>query len=142
MQDSPTDTNGVRKNHHVTRIKLSPDMALIHTTNQKVVFDIDYSALRESGAKNLDLWVEGELYPVDPMSKSHPYFKTITGLCRFVCHGESGILGYCRSLEGNRISLEQKIHDLNIQLYQLHHSNMVQYHENMRLNQIIEMLNK
>ena len=53
-------------------------MAPIHTTNQKVVFDIDYSALREYGANNLDLWVEGELYPVDPMSKSHPDFKTIT----------------------------------------------------------------
>ena len=89
-------------------------MALIHTKNQKVVSDIDCSALRESGAKNLDLWVEGELYLVDPMSNSHPDFKKITGLCRFVCHGESGLLGYCRSLEGNHISLEQKINDLNI----------------------------
>ena len=68
-----------------------------------MVFDIHYSALREYGAK--DLWVEGELYPVDPMSKSHPDFKTITGNCRFVCDGKNGLIGYCRSLEGNRISL-------------------------------------
>ena len=56
-----------------------------------MVFDIHYSALREYGAK--DLWVEGELYPVDPMSKSHLDFKTIIGLCQCVCHGKSGLLG-------------------------------------------------
>ena len=100
-------------------------MAPIHTTNQKVVFDIDYGALRESIAKNLDLWVEGELYPVEHMSKSPPNFKIITRLCQFVCHGKSVLLGYCRSLEGNLISIEQKIQDLNIWLYQLQHSNMV-----------------
>jgi hypothetical protein len=54
----------------------------------------------------------------------------------------SGLLGYYKNLEGNHISLEQKIQDLNIQLQQLHHSNMIQYHENMRLNQTIEMLNQ
>ena len=68
--------------------------------------NIDYSALRERGAKNMDLWVNGELYLVDPLSNSHPDFNTITGLCRFVCHGKSGLLGYCKNLEGNHISLE------------------------------------
>ena len=53
-------------------------MASIHKQNQKLVPNIDYSALREFGAKNLDLWAKGELYPVDPMSKSHPDFKEIT----------------------------------------------------------------
>lgn len=82
------------------------------------------------------------LYPVDPVSHSHPDFNTITRLCRFVCHGNSGLLGYCKKLEGNHISLEQKIQDLNAKLHQLHHSNMFQYHENMRLNQTIVMLNQ
>jgi hypothetical protein len=142
LQDSSIDANGVRNYHHVTRINLSQDMAPIHKQNQKLVPNIDYSALRESGAKNLDLWVKGELYPVDPVSKSHPDFKTITGLCRFVCHGNNGLLGYCKNLDGNRISLEQKIQDLSVKLNHLHHSNMVQYHEIIRLNQIIEMLNQ
>ena len=56
-------------------------MAPIHKINQKVAPNIDYSALRECGAKNMDLWVNGELYLVDPVSNSHPYFNTITGLC-------------------------------------------------------------
>jgi hypothetical protein len=80
-----------------------------------LVPNIDYSALRESGAKNLDLWVKGELYSVDPVSRSHPDFKTITGQCRFVCHGNNGLLGYCKNLDGNQISLEQKIQDLSVE---------------------------
>jgi hypothetical protein len=142
LQDSPTHTDVVRNYHHVTHINLSKDMASIQKQNQKLVPNIDYNALREVGAKNLDLWVKGELYLVDLVSNSHPDFKTITGLCQYVCHGKSGLLGYCKNLEGNCISLEQKIQDLNIQLQQLHHSNMIQYHENMRLNQTIAMLNQ
>jgi hypothetical protein len=107
-----------------------------------LVPNIDCNALREVRAKNLDLWVKGELYPVHPMSNSHPDFKTITRLCRYVCHGKSGLLGYCKNLEGNHISLEQKIQDLNIQLQQLHRSNMIQYHENMRLNKKIAILSQ
>ena len=117
-------------------------MAPIHKKNQKVTPNIDYSALRERGAKNLDLWVNGELYPVDPVSNSHPDFNTITGLCRFVCLGKSGLLGYCKNLEGNRISLEQKIQDLSVKLHHLNQSYMVVYCENMRLNQTITVLNQ
>ena len=97
-------------------INLSKDMDPIQKHNKKSVPNIDYNALREFGAKNVDLWVKGELYPIDPMSNSHPDFKPIIGLCRFVCHGKSSILGYCKNLEGNRISFEQKINDLNTNL--------------------------
>ena len=88
------------------RINLSKDMETIQKQNKKLVPNIDYYALRESGAKNVDLCVKGELYPIDPMSNSHPDFKTIIGLCRFVCHGKSDLIGYCKNLEGNRISFE------------------------------------
>jgi hypothetical protein len=80
LHDSSIDENGVRNYHHVTCINLSQDMAPIHKQNHKLVPNIDYSALRESRAKNLDLWVKVELYPVDHVSKSHTNFKTITGL--------------------------------------------------------------
>jgi hypothetical protein len=68
LQDSSIDANGVRNYHHVIHINLSQDMALIHKQNHKLVPNIDYNKLRESGAKNLDLCVKGEIYPVDPMS--------------------------------------------------------------------------
>ena len=49
-------------------INLSKDMEPIQKQNKKLVPNIDYYALCESGAKNVDLWVKGELYPTNPMS--------------------------------------------------------------------------
>jgi hypothetical protein len=57
-----------------------------------LVPNIDYNALREDGDKNLDMSVKGKLYPVDIVFNSHPNFKTITGLCQFVSHGNSDLI--------------------------------------------------
>jgi hypothetical protein len=78
----------------------------IQKQNKTLVPNIDYNALMEVEAKILDLWVKGEIYPLDPMSNSDSNFKTIIGLCWYVFHGKICLLRYCKNLEGIHISLE------------------------------------
>lgn len=46
---------------------------------------------RAMGAKNVDLWVEGSLYPTDPLTHHPPMFF---GLIKWVCAGQQGLWGY------------------------------------------------
>ena len=54
--------------------------------------------LRLQGVKAIDLWTDGDLYPMDPISGSPPPFRSIAALLRFVGNGYGGLLGYCRRL--------------------------------------------
>ena len=56
------------------------------------------TTLREGGARHVDLWCDGSLYPKDPHTNSTPPFSNPTTLLRFVGDGKEGLLSYCKSI--------------------------------------------
>ena len=54
---------------------------------------------RAAGDTHIDLWVDGRLYPDDPDTKCPPRFSTTKEYLEFLCHGESGMLGYTKHLK-------------------------------------------
>ena len=50
------------------------------------------------GLKAIDLWIDGNIYPLDPIFGAPPPFKNITMFVKFVGDGFNGLLGYCRIL--------------------------------------------
>jgi hypothetical protein len=68
------------------------------------------------GWKNIDLWVDGTVYLVNPITGVCPWFRNLKGLLEFVCHGEDGLLGYTKAL--GRAWLEE-IQRLNCLLSQV-----------------------
>lgn len=56
---------------------------------------------REAGHKNLDLWLDGSLYPRNPATGKHPRLNCLKDLLEFLGEGEDGLLGYVKSLEAN-----------------------------------------
>lgn len=53
---------------------------------------------RAMGAKNVDLWVEGSLYPADPLTHHPPMFSGLTSFVKWVCAGQQGLWGYTSRL--------------------------------------------
>ena len=52
---------------------------------------------RQMGAKNIDLWVQGSIYPLEPLSQLPPQFLGLTSFLKYVCEGTNGLWGYmCR----------------------------------------------
>lgn len=79
---------------------------------------LDFVALRQQGGKNLDLWMNRAIYPIDPQTTKPPDFTTIKGLAIFTTEGESGLLGYTCSL-CNQPHLMRKTRGLEGEIYQL-----------------------
>jgi len=52
---------------------------------------------RKGGDTNLDLWLDGSIYPADSRGK-RPKFTDIRSLLEFVGEGENGLLGYTSNL--------------------------------------------
>ena len=52
--------------------------------SRHVARNISYDQLRMQGAKAIDLWTDGNLYPEDPISGAPPPFRNITALMKFV----------------------------------------------------------
>lgn len=59
------------------------------------------SQRRAAGHTNVDLWVEGRLYPTDPALLLHPTFHNLSTFLQYVGRGEQGLLGYCKRLSLN-----------------------------------------
>ena len=55
---------------------------------------------RWMGAKNVDLWVQGSIYPRDPLSQLPLQFSELTSL-KYVCEGTNDLWGYLGRL-GNQ----------------------------------------
>ena len=66
--------------------------------------------MRQDQKKHIDLWTDGRLYPVDPMTKSTPPFSGCSSLIKFVCDGQRGLLGYTQSLATERDILKLEDH--------------------------------
>ena len=54
--------------------------------------------LRFSGCKALDLWTDGNIYPLDLGNGKHPPFQNLAMLLHFVGDGYRGLLGYYQRL--------------------------------------------
>ena len=76
---------------------------------------------RKAGDTNIDLWLDGSIYPTDPSTRMPPPFMTLKAFIEFVCNGQTGLLGYVERLAGpNGYStnfvriLHQKVLDQNV----------------------------
>ena len=76
-----------------------------------IISNISKENYRLQGSKNIDLWVDGKLYPVDPLRKSTPPFIDVTSLLNFVRDGYAGLLGYTLNLQAQHgiIKLERDL---------------------------------
>ena len=63
----------------------------------------EFASLRNSGSTNIDLWVDGGIYPTDPLTGVPPPFRNTKSCLEFVCHGECGLLGYTKRLADSNI---------------------------------------
>ena len=70
----------------------------------------DIQILRFQGKKHIDIWCDGRLYPVDPISKSVPPFSNCSSLLRFLGDGVDGILDYTCNIPSERDILRLKNH--------------------------------
>ena len=69
---------------------------IIEGQNPRTCFPIK----RKAGDTNIDLWLDGSIYPPDPSTEIPPTFRTLKSFLEFVCHGQAGLLGYVERLAG------------------------------------------
>lgn len=87
----PTRTNSTTSVHIRLPVEFAPKGTRVN----------DHRSLlqrRAEGDTNVDLWVDGHLYPSDPMHSYHPTFNNLSTFLQFVGRGETGLLGYCKRL--------------------------------------------
>jgi hypothetical protein len=97
---------------------------------QEQVPKSSFSERREASETNIDLWIDGRLYPVDPSAESPPPFRTTKQYLEFLYHGEMGMLGYMKRLKllSDRKwlpkvqSLENDVMTLQLQVTEYEHS--------------------
>ncbi len=92
----------VISNVYHLHVELQRDYERLCKRNKpSVISNASKDIFRIQGYKNIDLWVDGTLYPIDPLRKSTPPFKDVTSLLHFVGDGYGGLLGYTKSLEAH-----------------------------------------
>ena len=91
MVRTTVDTTQVRE-----RAQYRPDVYHLHVelnwdyeplckrNKPNIISEALKNSYRLQGHKNIDLWVDGKLYPVDSLRKSTPPFKNVTSLLQFV----------------------------------------------------------
>ena len=79
------------------QVDLETKYATLHSSRHATP-NIAYDQLWMQGAKAIDLWIDGNIYPLDPLSGAPPPFRSVTGLVKFVGDGFNGLLVYCRRL--------------------------------------------
>ena len=94
--------NGIRaQKKYEAHVLLDPEFAPIMKRGVQLHLQCsskEFPAKRLLGCKNIDLWIDGSLYPVDPISDISLWFRNLKGFVEFCCHGENGLLGYSKSL--------------------------------------------
>ena len=83
---------------------------------------------RAAGETNIDLWVDGCLYPVDPATQMPPTFHSTKEYLEFLCNGEQGMLGYTKRLKAGEnaqtmermtLALQSKVTGYEAEIQQL-----------------------
>ena len=86
----------------------------------------EFPAKRKAGDTNIDLWVDGSIYPPNPQMGAPPLFSNLKSFLCFVGDGAAGLLGYAESLHSaNELAvrcaeLVSMVQSLNAKMQQLH----------------------
>ena len=89
---------------------------------------ISFAAKRAAGDTNIDLWVDGRLYPVDPATQMPPTFRSTKEYLEFLCNSEQGMLGYTKRLKAGEdaqamermiLTLQSKVTGYEAEIQQL-----------------------
>lgn len=59
---------------------------------------LDFPALRLAGNCNLDLWLDGQIYPKHPVDQTPPKFHDLKSFLCFLGDGVTGFYGYVQAL--------------------------------------------
>ena len=94
-----TGSNQNRTKYHL-HIDLDRDYAPVckRSKREHHVSTSDRENLRREGRKHIDLWCDGNLYPINYNTFSTPCFSSPTTLLKFAGDGNNGLLGYCKDL--------------------------------------------
>ena len=102
-------------------------------TGKKNMLPEEMQQIYNQAPKSLDIWCNGSIYPLDPLTNSSPPFFKPTGFLKYVGDGYNGLLGYCiRLLQYNNNStmlahqtqsMQCVINDQNILIESLKSSN-------------------
>lgn len=81
-----------------------------------------FSQMREVGASNIDLWVDGSIYPHNPVDNKRPHFRSVSQLLEFVAEGNNGLLGYIERLCNRDSQIDYMLTEAQreISMYQEH----------------------
>lgn len=85
------------------RVDLEAEYATLQSAH--LLTNIPHDQQRQQGVKAIDLWTDGALYPIDPLSGTPAPFRNTAMLLHFIGNGYSGLLGYCKNL--HTLSLDE-----------------------------------
>lgn len=79
-------------------VDLASEYATFRSLKPSGVNNVPLDTLRSQGRKCIDLWTNGFIYPIDPLTNAPPPFVNITSFLTYVGDGANGLFGYCRRL--------------------------------------------
>ena len=96
--------NGNRSSKVDLHVRVPQEYSVIGKSN---LTQSETNARRQEGYKNVDLWVDPNLYPPDPATQYPPSFHNLPSFLQFVGDGDNGLLGYCNRLSMQNSNLAQ-----------------------------------
>lgn len=132
---APLENITNKKRKFDLHVRLHEDYAACRGAYRNDVDKRTMETFRGEGRKNVDLWVDGSMYPNDPLTRMPPTFQTLTTFMSFVGDGNNGLLGYCKrlclyrqetqELQGVQVQLQQA--QLTLQAMQHQHYQSFQH---------------
>lgn len=89
------------RNYYVPQVQLDSKYAPLIRRGTPLEAQASRSSFpvrRAAGHTNIDLWVDGRLYRVDPATERPPTFCSTKEYLEFLGDGEGGMLGYTKRL--------------------------------------------
>lgn len=99
-----------------------------------------FEAKRKSHCTNLDLWVDGSIYPIDPTTDKRPKFRCIRSLLEYVGDGESGMLGYIENVGRGMQDSSAHMTVMKVRLEELQKSHTTEHNKCRDLQTEVESL--
>ena len=99
-----TENLPTNKRKYHLHIDLDVEYKPLHKKNTSITLsNLQKDCVRQSGGKHIDVWADGKIYPVDPTTMCTPNFSNATTLLKFARDGNTGLLGYCHNLLGDKL---------------------------------------
>lgn len=112
MENEQSKKNSYERDKYTIMIEVDQNMTPLQNRNSLKINHVDENKRRTKRAKHVDLWAKGDLFPIDPITNSHPNFKSVTRLVKLLCNGSKWLLGYCENIKGNSKHFEEKVNNL------------------------------